>query len=116
METGKGAAGPTSETTLKFSELNLQEPLLRAVEDLGFEHPTPIQEQGLPILLDGNDLCGQAQTGTGKTACFLLATMERLLKDDSDFDDSKPRALIIAPTRELAMQIASDGEQLGQGA
>jgi len=111
---GKGAAGPTSETTLKFSDLNLQEPLLRAVEDLGFEHPTPIQEQGLPILLEGNDLCGQAQTGTGKTACFLLATMQRLLEDDSDFDESKPRALIIAPTRELAMQIASDGEQLGK--
>ncbi len=99
---------------MKFEELNLPEPLLRAVEDLGFVNPTPIQEQGLPILLEGRDLCGQAQTGTGKTACFLLAAMRRLLADESDYDERKPRALIIAPTRELAMQIASDGEALGK--
>lgn len=107
------AAGPTSENTLKFSELELPEPLLQAVADLGWEQPTAIQEQGLPLLIEGRDLCGQAQTGTGKTACFLLATMKRML-DNPDPDTSRPRALIVAPTRELAMQIASDGVDLGK--
>ena len=71
---------------LKFNQLNLPEPLMRAVEDLGFESPTPIQAQALPVLLDSRDLAGQAQTGTGKTACFLLAAMTRLLETERPAD------------------------------
>jgi ATP-dependent RNA helicase RhlB len=96
---------------LKFNELNLPEPLMRAVADMGFETPTPIQAQALPVLLDSRDLAGQAQTGTGKTACFLLATMTRLLETERPQDGS-PRALIMAPTRELAIQIAEDADRL----
>jgi ATP-dependent RNA helicase RhlB len=96
---------------LKFTDLNLPDPLMRAVEDLGFETPTPIQAQALPPLLDSRDLAGQAQTGTGKTACFLLAAMTRLLETERPADGS-PRALIMAPTRELAIQIADDADRL----
>ncbi|MCB9727359.1 MAG: DEAD/DEAH box helicase [Deltaproteobacteria bacterium] len=96
---------------MNFSDLKLPEPLLRAVADMGFETPTPIQAAGLPKLLTGADLAGQAQTGTGKTACFLLGTMTRLLEVPRP-EDGSPRALIVAPTRELAIQIASDAEQL----
>ena len=96
---------------MKFIELDLPAPLLRAVEDLGFTDATEIQEQALPHLIDGRDVAGQAQTGTGKTACFLLATMNRLLAAERPSDGS-PRALVVAPTRELAMQIAADGKDL----
>jgi ATP-dependent RNA helicase RhlB len=87
--------------------MNLPEPLLRAVEDLGFETPTPIQSKALPVLLGGSDLAGQAQTGTGKTACFLLAAMTRLLETKRP-KNGVPRCLVVAPTRELAIQIAED--------
>ena len=96
---------------MKFSELNLPAPLLRAVEDLGFETPTDIQAQALPHLLNGFDVAGQAQTGTGKSACFLLAVLDKLLQSEPMHDGS-PRALIVAPTRELAIQIAADAESL----
>ena len=96
---------------MKFDELNLPEELLRAVDDLGFVQATPIQEKALPLALDGVDVAGQAQTGTGKTACFLLSTFERLLRSDRA-EGKAPRALVIAPTRELAMQIAANGERL----
>lgn len=95
---------------MKFTELNLPEPLLRAIEDLGFEEATEIQARALPLLLKGKDVAGQAQTGTGKTACFLLAALTRLL--DGVRPGSRPRVLCIAPTRELAMQIGSDAEDL----
>ncbi|MGM0574509.1 MAG: DEAD/DEAH box helicase [Myxococcota bacterium] len=96
---------------MKFADLNLPEPLLTAVEELGWETPTPIQAQALPHLLDDEDLAGQAQTGTGKTACFLLAAMKKLLEGERP-DDGTPRTLIVAPTRELAMQIAGDAKEL----
>ncbi len=96
---------------MKFSELDLPEALLRAVEDLGFEEPTPIQAQALPPLLQRLDVAGQAQTGTGKTACFLLAAMTRLLEGERPAS-GQPRAICIAPTRELAIQIASDADLL----
>ncbi len=79
--------------------------------DLGFETATPIQAQGLPHLLGGRDLTGQAQTGTGKTACFLLAAMTRLLESQRP-SGGQPRTLVVAPTRELAIQIADDAAQL----
>jgi len=96
---------------LKFDELNLLEPLLAAVRDLGFEQPTEIQEHALPLVLEGKDVAGQAQTGTGKTACFLLGTLNTMLQTERPADGS-PRALVIAPTRELAIQIAADAESL----
>jgi len=84
---------------LKFTELNLSEDILLAVERAGFETPSPIQEQTIPIALEGKDVIGQAQTGTGKTAAFGLPTLNKI-------DTSNPtvQALVIAPTRELAVQ------------
>jgi len=96
-----------------FDSLNLPEPLLKAVRDLGFVSMTAIQAQALPALLLGHDVAGQAQTGTGKTACFLLATLDQLLEVDRIPGRGRvPRALAVAPTRELAIQIAKDCESL----
>ncbi len=97
-----------------FARLNLPEPLERAILDLGFQNTTPVQAQVLPHSLDGADIIAQAQTGTGKTAAFLLSIISYDLENPTL--DSRPPgtpfALIIAPTRELVMQIASDAESL----
>lgn len=88
---------------------------MQGIEDTGFLFCTPIQEKTLPIALKGEDVAGQAQTGTGKTAAFLIATFSHLLKHPLA-EDRKPaqvRALILAPTRELAIQIHSDAEKIG---
>jgi len=85
-----------------FRDLNLSNDIIEAIESMGYKDPTPIQEQSIPIILEGSDLMAFAQTGTGKTAAFLLPILDILL----DFEDDKHvRALIIAPTRELANQI-----------
>ncbi|HKJ82520.1 MAG TPA: DEAD/DEAH box helicase [Mariprofundaceae bacterium] len=99
---------------MKFTELNLPDPILRAIADLGFESLTPVQEEALPLVLEGRDLAGQGRTGTGKTATFLIATLTRLLNEPPKQGRKKsdPRALIIAPTRELAVQISDDARQL----
>jgi len=86
---------------MSFSQLALPEPILRAVTELGYEHPSPIQEAAIPKLLAGEDLLGQAQTGTGKTAAFALPLLARL-----DPSQSEPQILVLAPTRELAIQVA----------
>lgn len=102
-------------TTLAFSELNLPAPLLKATDELGFEHCTEIQGLSLPIISDGHDIAAQAQTGTGKTAAFLLGAFARLIENDGgQRDQNQPRMLVIAPTRELAIQIAKDAESLGK--
>jgi len=93
--------------SIRFDSLGLSKPLLDAIDDLGFTELTGIQAAALPTILKGRDVAGQAQTGTGKTACFLLGLLEGLLATERPADGS-PRALIIAPTRELAMQIADD--------
>ncbi len=105
-------------TDVSFTSLGLEPALLQGVEDAGFEFCTPIQAGALPIALDGRDVEGQAQTGTGKTAAFLLATMNHLLRRHprDDHRDGNPRALIVAPTRELAVQIHRDAEVLGRHA
>jgi len=97
-------------TDLAFSSLALHESLQNSLHNAGFEFCTPIQQQSLPILLSGRDVAGQAQTGTGKTIAFLLATFQRLLEDEPfpNWDGKQPRAFILAPTRELAIQIAND--------
>lgn len=90
---------------MKFEELPLAQPLQRAVRTVGYENPTPIQEQSIPSLLEGKDLLGIAQTGTGKTAAFALPILQRLL-DSGKFRQPKTcRALILLPTRELAIQV-----------
>ncbi len=81
----------------------------------GFTHCTPIQERVLPLALAGRDVAGQAQTGTGKTAAFLIATFTRLIRTPSEPRAAAPRALVIAPTRELVVQIAEEARVLGQG-
>jgi len=103
-------------TEISFSHLHLPESLARGIADAGFERCTPIQAQTLPRALAGFDIAGQAQTGTGKTAAFLVAMYSNLLRKEAPADRpvNAPRALIIAPTRELAVQIHHDAEILGQ--
>ncbi len=90
-----------------FDELELDYDLLDAIEEMGFEEMTPVQEQTIPIILEGHDLIGCAQTGTGKTAAFALPLLNQLIlaRQEEGYDDSKIKAIIMVPTRELAMQI-----------
>lgn len=132
-------------TPTRFSNLELSDVILRGLTEAGFKQCTPIQDRALPLLLRSRDIAGQAQTGTGKTATFLLATFQCLLDDggddenaggdDDDYDDvgetdksdnlnqpaldqdktkKTPRAVILAPTRELAIQIHRDALVLGR--
>ena len=90
-----------STTVENFAALGLSESLLKTLSEIGYETPSPIQAQCIPILLDGHDMIGMAQTGTGKTAAFALPLMEQI-----DIKLTKPQALILTPTRELAIQVA----------
>src|SRR5919204_3749946 len=83
-----------------FAELGLSEPLLEALRDVGYESPSPIQEQTIPLLLEGRDVIGQAQTGTGKTAAFGLPMIQFV-----DATDPETQALVLTPTRELCIQV-----------
>ena len=94
-------------TETRFCNLELSDSILLGLNDAKFNHCTPIQDQALPLLLRSKDIAGQAQTGTGKTATFLLATFQHLINDESEIIKN-PRALILAPTRELAIQIHKD--------
>jgi len=102
-------------TELSFSSLHLPEALQKGLADASFERCTPIQAQTLPQALAGMDVAGQAQTGTGKTAAFLVALYARLIREPVPASRllNAPRALIVAPTRELAVQIHRDAEVLG---
>jgi len=93
-------AGPT------FAALGLEERLLRALRDVGYENPSPIQSETIPALLEGRHVVGLAQTGTGKTAAFALPILQRL-----DLKQKKPQALVLAPTRELALQVCEAFER-----
>lgn len=97
-------------TETRFDSLGLHEALLAGLRDAGFEFCTPIQAETLPLALAGNDIAGQAQTGTGKTFAFLLALMHQLLTQPAQENrrNNQPRALVLAPTRELAIQIHKD--------
>jgi ATP-dependent RNA helicase RhlB len=101
---------------LTFDSLNIPESVKRGIAELGFTRATPIQAQTLPIALAGRDVAGQAQTGTGKTAAFLVALFNRLLTDPPAPNRplNAPRAIVIAPTRELAVQIHSDALGIGK--
>jgi ATP-dependent RNA helicase RhlB len=106
---------------LTFESLNITESLKRGIAELGYTRCTPIQAQTLPVALAGRDVAGQAQTGTGKTAAFLIALFNRLLTDPGTANEAQngprggaPRAIVIAPTRELAVQIHSDAVGIGK--
>jgi ATP-dependent RNA helicase RhlB len=100
---------------LRFDSLALHDTVQAGIRDAGFEFCTPIQASTLPIALKQHDVAGQAQTGTGKTAAFLIATYERLLATEPVVEGQRqPRAFMLAPTRELAVQIAKDAESLGK--
>jgi len=87
--------------SIRFTDMALSEPVLKAIADIGYEQPSPIQAQSIPFLLDGHDLLGLAQTGTGKTAAFALPLLSRI-----DTQQKTPQVLVLAPTRELAIQVA----------
>ncbi|WP_100658084.1 ATP-dependent RNA helicase RhlB [Alteromonas flava] len=100
-------------TTTHFSELPIHKDVIAALDAANFKHCTPIQALSLPPSLEGLDVAGQAQTGTGKTIAFLVATFHHLLSNPVD-KSSTPRAIIMAPTRELAVQIYNDAELLSK--
>ena len=85
--------------TIRFDELELNPKILRGIKDMGFEEATPIQAQGIPAVLSGRDVIGQAQTGTGKTAAFGIPVLESV-----DASSHKTQVIILSPTRELAIQ------------
>ncbi|HVL23908.1 MAG TPA: DEAD/DEAH box helicase, partial [Thermomicrobiales bacterium] len=104
-ETAQVAAAPAAEEAeeagVTFADLGLSGPLLESVTAVGFQKPTPIQEQTLPVLLAGHDVIAQAQTGSGKTAAFGLPIIESI-----DPSDRRVQALVLCPTRELAIQVS----------
>ena len=99
---------------IKFSDLELIEPILKAIEETGYTVPTPIQAQAIPPLLEGKDLLGCAQTGTGKTAAFALPILHHLATKWKRAEPKYPRALVLTPTRELAIQIYDNFKTYGK--
>ncbi|MBT9394674.1 DEAD/DEAH box helicase [Hymenobacter sp. NST-14] len=93
----------------KFSELTLSEEMQRAITEVGYEEASPIQAAGIPVLLQGRDVIGQAQTGTGKTAAFSIPAIERI-----DTDSREVQCLVLCPTRELAVQVSGEIQKLGK--
>jgi ATP-dependent RNA helicase RhlB len=108
---------PRLTTSTTFRSLPIAPEVLQGLDRLGYTHCTPIQERTLPITLAGKDVAGQAQTGTGKTAAFLISVFTRLLRTPPPAKGarSSPRALVIAPTRELAVQIEQEARAIGAG-
>jgi ATP-dependent RNA helicase RhlB len=100
-------------TETRFSNLELSDIIITGLNEAGFINCTPIQDKSLPLTLRGKDVAGQAQTGTGKTATFLLSTFQQLINDTSE-KIKNPRAIMLAPTRELAIQIHKDAIQLSR--
>ena len=95
--------------TIRFDELNLDPRILRAVTDMGFEAASPIQAQAIPVEMEGHDMIGQAQTGTGKTAAFGIPLLMKM-----DPENRKTQAMILCPTRELAIQVAEELRRLAK--
>ena len=91
----------TEEIAISFSDLSLAPAIYKVVNEVGYETPSPIQARSIPPLLEGRDLLGQAQTGTGKTAAFALPLLSRI-----DLKLKRPQVLVLTPTRELALQVA----------
>jgi len=103
-------------TKVRFHDLGLPLQLMHGIADLGFQYASPIQAKSLPFTLAGNDVVGKAQTGTGKTAAFLITIIHDLMNNPLDEEQyaGEPRALVIAPTRELVMQISEDAKGLAK--
>ncbi len=103
-------------TSTRFSEFNLDPLILKGLNETGFEFCTPIQEKSIPIALTGKDVAGEAQTGTGKTAAFMVACIQHLLTHPAGDSrkQNQPRAMVLAPTRELAIQIHKDSIAIGK--
>src|SRR6266567_9525805 len=101
-------------TNSLFSDYELPDEVRWGLAEAGFVFATPIQEKSLPLALAGKDVAGQAQTGTGKTAAFLITIFTRLLQSKKETREKNPRALILAPTRELVVQIEADAQLLGK--
>ena len=102
---------------MNFDELNLAPAILKAVHEQGYETPTPIQAQAIPVILEGHDLLGGAQTGTGKTAAFVLPALHRLAQGASvknKFGGTGIRMLVLTPTRELAAQVEESVREYGK--
>jgi len=93
----------------RFRDFGLRDELLRALDEAGYDKPTPIQEKSIPDLLEGHDLIGIAETGTGKTLAYLLPLFQRLRTGEST-----PQGLVVCPTRELAIQVAKEAEHFGR--
>ena len=102
-------------SNVSFADLGLAEPLLRALHAANYVQPTPIQARTIPLLLQGRDVLGIAQTGTGKTAAFALPVLQHLAAQNRRAEPRSPRALVLAPTRELAVQIARSFDTYGRG-
>lgn len=100
--------------TIKFSQLSLQPEIQETLKEIGYETPTPIQQQAIPVALKGVDILGIAQTGTGKTAAFCLPTINKLYKNKTKSIPKCPKVLILTPTRELAIQIHENLVSYGQ--
>ena len=96
--------------TNEFTQLGLQTQLVQTVSDLGYITPTPIQTEIIPLMLEGHDVIGQAHTGTGKTAAFVLPILQTLGRGQRGI-----QALVLAPTRELALQVAKAADEYGKG-
>src|SRR5688572_76175 len=101
-------------TQNQFAGLCLAEPLMRAVAEAGYTIPTPIQEKAIPLVLAGGDLLAAAQTGTGKTAGFVLPILHRFLMQPSNVRPGRPRCLVLTPTRELAAQVEESVRTYGK--
>lgn len=99
---------------MTFKELNLSSEILRALDETGYTSPTPIQAQSIPIVLENKDVLGCAQTGTGKTAAFVIPMLEQIKKSKSRDNKRKVRGLIVTPTRELAIQIGENFREYGK--
>jgi ATP-dependent RNA helicase RhlE len=114
-DTSSTSSQPNAAPSVRFDDLGLCEPLLRAVREIGYQQPTPIQVKAIPPLLAGSDLLACAQTGTGKTGAFALPILQRLLEKPASIG-ARPgiRALVLSPTRELAAQIAREFERFGR--
>ena len=103
-------------TEIRFKDFDLDPSIIKGLDEAGFEFCTPIQAQSIPIALTGKDIAGEAQTGTGKTAAFMVACLDHLLKTPAHEQRQKTeiRTMILAPTRELAIQIHKDASVIGK--
>ena len=98
---------------MPFAALNLNEPIVKAIEAAGYKTPTPIQAAAIPEILAGHDIMASAQTGTGKTAAFMLPALQKL-SQPSTMAGKGPRVLVLTPTRELVMQVTDAAQKYGR--